>query len=145
MDAEVQIYFHTEEIDFQLETESRFAEWLLLIGEKEEVSIEKITYIFCSDDYLLDVNKTYLNHDYYTDIITFPYKQGKEIESDIFISIDRVKENASDAGVSFLEELYRVMAHGLLHLIGYGDKTDAEKEVMRSKEDDCIAMFETTS
>lgn len=138
---ESEIYFHSEDVDFQLESEIQYIYWLVDIAEKEKVTIEKITYIFCSDEFLLDINKTYLNHDYYTDIITFPYKQGNIVESDIFISIDRVKDNAHDNQVNFKEELHRVMAHGLLHLIGYGDKTTTESQIMRSKENECILLY----
>jgi len=111
------ISFHKEQIEFQL---------------------PPISYIFCSDEYLLDINKTYLDHDYYTDIITFPYKQGKEIESDIFISIDRIKENAQSYGVTFDDELLRVIAHGVLHMVGYGDKTDEQQIEMTKMENQAL-------
>ncbi|KXK39945.1 MAG: rRNA maturation RNase YbeY [Saprospiraceae bacterium] len=114
--------------------EDTYASWLQSIAEEEGKSIESITYIFCSDDYLLEINRQYLNHDFYTDIITFPYQEGDTLESDIFISIDRVKDNANQFGVSFEIELSRVMAHGLLHLIGYDDTTDELTAQMRTKE-----------
>ena len=94
-----------------------------------------ISIIFCSDPYILDINQRYLQHDYFTDIITFDYCEGKVLSGDLFISIDTVRENAAEYGASFEEELNRVMVHGLLHLIGYDDHTPAEQQEMRSKED----------
>jgi probable rRNA maturation factor len=94
-----------------------------------------VSVIFCSDDYLLKINEQYLNHDYYTDIVTFDYVENSVISGDLFISVDRVEENAGQLGVSFDEELYRVIFHGILHLCGFKDKTNAEKEMMREKED----------
>ena len=94
-----------------------------------------ISVIFCSDEYLLNVNKQYLNHDYYTDIITFDYVENKTISGDLFISVDRIKDNAKEYDISFIKELYRVVFHGVLHLVGYNDKTDAEQEIMTEKED----------
>lgn len=95
----------------------------------------EVSVIFCSDDYLLKINEQYLNHNYYTDIVTFDYVENSVISGDLFISVDRVEENAGEMGVSFDEELYRVVFHGILHLCGYKDKTNAEKKVMREKED----------
>jgi probable rRNA maturation factor len=103
--------------------------------------IDTLTYIFCSDDYLLDINKEHLNHDYFTDIITFPYQQGKKIEGDIFISVDRVLENAEVLGVSEKEEMFRVISHGLLHLIGFKDKTEEDEVEMRAAEDKAIKLI----
>lgn len=94
-----------------------------------------ISLIFCSDNYLLDINIKYLNHNYFTDIITFNYVEGEIISGDLFISIDRVKENAIEFETIWIKELYRVIFHGLLHLIGYNDKTEEEKKIMRIKED----------
>jgi len=93
-----------------------------------------LSFIFCSDDYLLDINKKYLNHDFYTDVITFDYSENNILSGDVFISIDRVKENAGTFNVPFEEELQRVMIHGVLHLAGYKDKTDKEKKQMTDKE-----------
>ena len=94
----------------------------------------EISIIFCSDEYLLEMNKAYLEHDYYTDIITFDYVEGDVISGDLFISLDRVKENAEKFETPFLKEVYRVVFHGVLHLVGYKDKTEAEQKVMRKKE-----------
>lgn len=93
-----------------------------------------LSVIFCSDDYLLQMNKDYLDHDYYTDIITFDYVEGEIISGDLFISIDRVRENAKNLEVNLIHELYRVVFHGTLHLVGYKDKTEEEAKLMRDKE-----------
>lgn len=100
-----------------------------------------INFIFCDDDYLLKINKEYLDHDTLTDIITFDYSVGNELHADIFISEERVRDNAADFKVSFDEELMRVMAHGVLHLCGYKDKLSEEEKIMRKKEDEKILMF----
>lgn len=121
--------------------ENSFLSWLENVAKSESKSISSLTYIFCSDDYLLDINIKYLGHDYYTDIITFPYKEGDEVESDLYISLDRVKENAEYYNVSYDEELKRVMVHGLLHLFGYGDKSEEDIQMMREKEDFYITKF----
>lgn len=137
------INFFSEEIDFVLENESQYKEWLNTIFVTYNIDNQLINYIFCSDDYLLEVNKTHLNHDYLTDIITFDMRDAKSapLEADIFISIDRVKENAEEATKPFSNELYRVMAHGVLHLIGYNDKTPEEQVEMRLQEDKCLALL----
>lgn len=95
----------------------------------------KISIILCSDNYLLEINLEYLKHNYYTDIITFNYVDGIVISGDLFISVDRVKENSTEFNTGFIKELYRVIFHGILHLIGYNDKTDEEQKIMRGKED----------
>ena len=137
------ITFHKEEIEFEMPDEQKLMDWLQSLATTHEKTINQLSYIFCSDDYLLEINRTYLNHDYYTDIITFPYKQGKFIESDVFISIDRIQENAQSYKVPFDQELLRVIAHGLLHLMGFKDKSDDEKEEMRAKENWAIEKFNT--
>lgn len=138
-----EISFHlADDVEHPFPTqEADFISWLINVGKSESKSISSLTYIFCSDDYLLDINIKYLGHDYYTDIITFPYKEGDEVESDLYISLDRVKENADDYNVSYDEELKRVMVHGLLHLLGYGDKTEEDIRLMREKEDYYISKF----
>lgn len=135
------IFFHSEDVDLTLD-EELYCEWLAAIASKHNTTILNINYIFCSDEYLLDINRTYLDHDYYTDIITFPYKEGAEIESDIFISIDRTKDNALQNQVSEDIELRRVMAHGLLHLIGFNDKTPELKVEMTKAEDESLILFD---
>ncbi len=101
----------------------------------EGLDLDEISVIFCSDEYLLDVNRQYLNHDYYTDVITFSYAEHNQLNGDIFISVDRVKENAVIFDSSFIKELYRVIIHGVLHLMKYVDKTEEDKEFMRKKEE----------
>lgn len=135
------ITYQKEEVEFELPNEDNLTNWLVGISDSEQKKINLISFIFCSDEYLLRINREYLDHDDYTDIITFPYKQGKEIESDIFISIDRVKENATTFTSTFENELLRVMSHGLLHLMGYKDKTEEDKAEMRKKEDWAIVKF----
>ena len=135
------IYIFNEDTKFSLEDEAGTIEWIQNILYDEGHVDENINYIFCSDDYLHQLNLEYLDHDTYTDIITFDNSEaGENIEADIFISIDRVRENAASLNKSLEEELHRVMIHGLLHIIGYGDKTDSEKQVMREKEDAGLSL-----
>ncbi len=143
----VSITFQSEEIKFTLKEKTRHKNWLIKVAKKDLYSISELNYIFCSDEYLHQVNLDYLNHDTYTDIITFDNsedKKTKTIEGDIFISIDRVKENASKFSASFDDELHRVMAHGLLHLMGYKDKSSKDSAVMRKKEEESILLFKRT-
>jgi rRNA maturation RNase YbeY len=100
-----------------------------------------ITYIFCSDDEILQINKYYLNHDYYTDIITFDYTENNQISGDLFISLDTVKSNAEELGTDYQEELHRVMVHGILHLCGFNDKTPQEEQMMREKENEALTLL----
>lgn len=134
------INFHYE-TNFNLSPEESYQEWLQAIATSEEHHIAELNYIFCNDAYLHKINVEYLNHDTYTDIISFDYTENDEVAGDIFISVKRVRENANTFEVSFHNELLRVMAHGLLHLCGYGDKTNEEKTLMRSKEEEKIKMF----
>lgn len=129
------------ETDFKLLDEVYYADWISRILTLENVEIGQLDYVFCNDDYLLKLNQEYLNHDEYTDIITFNYNEGNTINGDIFISVPRVSENASLYGVDIKDELLRVMAHGALHLVGYGDKTEEEIVVMRAKENKMIELF----
>lgn len=129
------------ETDFLLSNESIIQQWLKDIIKSENKSVGEINYIFCNDDYLLSLNQEYLNHDTFTDIISFDYTIGNEISGDIFISIERVKENASDFNVTFQEELARVLSHGLLHYCGYKDKFIEDELIMREKENEKISMF----
>lgn len=118
-----------------------FASWLSRVCGLEGKTLNEVNLIFCSDEYLLEMNRTHLDHDYYTDIITFDYCDGDLITGDLFISIDRVEENASDASESFTQELNRVVVHGVLHLIGYKDKSEEEERVMRIKEDWALGLI----
>lgn len=129
------------ETDFQLNNESVYEDWIAEIIESEDKTEGEINYIFCDDNYLYDINLQYLNHDTLTDIISFDYTIGSLISGDIFISIERVKENAQEFGVSFEEELKRVMAHGILHYCGYKDKSEEDSKVMRAKEEEKMKMF----
>ena len=129
------------ETEFTLENEEAISSWISNVIKSEGKKEGEINYIFCDDEYLLQINKEHLNHDYYTDIISFDYTVGNEINGDMFISVDRVKENAVDFNVAFDEELKRVIIHGILHYCGYKDKLEEEELLMRNKEDEKIAMF----
>lgn len=129
------------ETDFELENESRYEEWIDAIIESEGKEPGEINYIFCDDDYLHNINMQYLNHDTLTDIISFDYCIGDLISGDIFISIERVKENAKEYEVLFHVELLRVMSHGILHYCGYKDKGEQDEKVMRLKEQEKMNMF----
>lgn len=129
------------ETDFELHNEADFTKWLSTVILSENKKEGEINYIFCDDDYLLEINQQYLNHDTLTDIISFDYSVGNEINGDIFVSVERVKENASDFNVTFHEEIQRVLVHGILHYCGYKDKTESEELVMRTKEEEKMKMF----
>lgn len=129
------------ELDFEIANEELYFDWISKVILSENKSEGEINYIFCDDDYLLDINQQYLNHDTLTDIISFDYSLGNEINGDVYVSIERVKENAVDFNVSFEEELKRVLIHGVLHYCGYKDKTESDEQLMRSKEDEKIKMF----
>lgn len=130
-----------EDVDFEIENQSLITEWINESISAEGLSIGEISLIFCSDEYLLKVNQDHLNHDYYTDIITFDYCENKIVSGDLFISVDRVKENAEAFGVSFNHELSRVIIHGVLHLCGYKDKTTADAEEIREKENFYLSLL----
>jgi rRNA maturation RNase YbeY len=134
------IYYNSE-TDFTLDNQEKITTWIKNTIKEEDYQIEEISYIFCNDSYLLEKNIAYLNHDTLTDIISFDYSVGKIISGDIFISIERVKENAQEFNVSFLNELHRVIIHGILHYCGYKDKTSDQKEVMRSKENYYLSLL----
>lgn len=129
------------ESDFILEKEPVYASWIETIVLSENKTLGEISYIFCDDAYLHNINMQYLNHDTLTDIISFDYTEGDVISGDIFVSIERVKDNAIDFKVYFEEELKRVLAHGVLHYCGYKDKTDTDAALMRAKENEKIKMF----
>lgn len=123
------------ETDFKLPNEIEISTWISSVVVSENCREGEINYIFCNDDYLHEINLKYLNHDTLTDIISFDYSVGKELHGDIYISVDRVADNAKDFKVEFGEELKRVLVHGVLHYCGFKDKSDDDKRVMRSKED----------
>jgi len=135
-----QINFFTEEIQFSLKNESNIKEWINKSIEDENCTSGDINFIFTNDQHLLQINKEYLNHDFFTDIITFDYRDSDTISGDIFISIDRIKENAEGLSNSFYNELHRVLIHGVLHIIGYKDKSAEEETLMRSKEDFYLSL-----
>ncbi len=136
------INFFNEDIDFQLSNKKEVSLWLEKIAISHEKKIVSLNYIFCSDKYLLKLNQSYLNSDYYTDIITFDNSDTSEnIEGDIFISINRVRYNSETISVSFQMELKRVIVHGLLHLLSYNDETETEKKQMREKEKTCLSLL----
>lgn len=129
------IRYFNEDIKFDFRQRLSNNRWLKFVAGSELKTLGNVNIIFCSDNYILDVNMQYLQHDYFTDIITFDYCEGKVLSGDLFISIDSVRENASFFGTEFKDELNRVIVHGLLHLIGYDDHFEEDIKVMRSKED----------
>lgn len=129
------------ESNFNLDNEEAIAAWLSAVIVSEKKKEGEINYIFCDDEYLHKINLEYLNHDTLTDIISFDYTVGNELNGDVFVSIERVQDNAKDFEVSFEEELKRVLVHGVLHYCGYKDKDEESERLMRSKEDEKIAMF----
>lgn len=134
------IYFNYEN-DFVLENEEVVSSWLEAVIASEDKKLGEINYIFCDDEYLHKINLEYLSHDTLTDIISFDYSLGNELHGDIFVSIERVIENAADFKTEFSEELKRVLVHGVLHYCGYKDKSEDEEKLMRSKEDEKLKMF----
>jgi rRNA maturation RNase YbeY len=134
------VSFHSEQTDFSVSNESQIADWLNSVCQKEGKSLSEISIILCSDEYLLDVNQKHLDHDCYTDVITFDYTENSAVSGDIFISIDRVEDNARSLGISVLDELHRIMIHGLLHLLGYSDKTKGARQDMTAKEDFYLSL-----
>lgn len=134
------ISYHFENTDFVFRERDLNNRWLRTVAESEMKRIGDIAIIFCSDGYLLDVNRKYLGHDYFTDIITFDYCEGERLSGDLFISVDSVRENAIEYGTEFANELNRVMVHGLLHLIGYDDHTEEDVKTMREKENQYLEI-----
>lgn len=132
--TEASILFEFEDVTFDLPDEQKLVAWLKTIADREGMPVRELNFIFCSDEHLRGINVEYLDHDYFTDVITFPYSEDA-VHGDIFISADRVRDNAAVQGVSFENELLRVMAHGVLHLAGYEDKTPEKKAVMSGRED----------
>lgn len=129
------------ENDFKLEHEDAVTEWISKVILSEDKKEGEINYIFCDDAYLLEINQQYLHHDTLTDIISFDYSVGNKLHGDVFISVERVRENASDFNVSFYEEILRVMVHGVLHYCGYKDKRESDEIRMREKENEKIKLF----
>lgn len=134
------VSYHTEDTAFIFKGKVKNTKWLKLVAESEIKQLGDIAIIFCSDNYILDVNIKYLQHDYFTDIITFDYCEGNVLSGDLFISIDSVKENALFYGTEFADELNRVIVHGLLHLVGYDDHTPDDQKLMREKENYYLSL-----
>lgn len=139
------INLQTENVKFTLKNKTLLKQWIKEVIEKKKRKTGEITFVFCNDNYLLNINKQYLNHDTFTDIITFDYSKEdskQPISGDIFISIERVKENALKYSKTFENELHRVIIHGVLHLLGYTDKTKIAKEEMTKQENLCLKILE---
>ena len=135
------IYFESEGIDFVLSNQQVYVDWIFSFSETYDKIPEELNFTFCSDNQLLEINRKHLNHDYFTDIITFDYCIEEKLFGDIFISIDRVEDNAITYDVPFEKELLRVLAHGVLHLIGFKDKSAEDEKEMRMAEDKAMALF----
>ncbi len=133
--------FFEETPEFDL-TNLKIEQNIEKLAESENRTLGDISYILCSDNYLLEINRQYLNHDYFTDVITFDYSEENVISGDIFISVDTVADNAKEYNVTFEKELERVMVHGVLHLVGYNDKSDSEVKQMRAKENQYLSLFD---
>jgi len=136
------VSFFSEDIDFKVVNPIKTKKWIKNASFSEGYEVSQLNYIFCSDEYLLEINKQYLDHDYFTDIITFDNsEEDKELEGDIYISVDRVRDNAETFHTDFDSEMRRVLIHGLLHLVGYEDSSEALKTAMRAKEDEYLRLF----
>ncbi|MGN7890471.1 rRNA maturation RNase YbeY [Dyadobacter endophyticus] len=136
------VSFFSEDIDFKVVNPLKTKKWIKNASFSEGYEVSQLNYIFCSDEYLLEINKQYLDHDYFTDIITFDNsEEDKELEGDIYISVDRVRDNAETFHTDFDSEMRRVLIHGLLHLVGYEDSSEALKTAMRAKEDEYLRLF----
>lgn len=132
----------SEKCSFRLKNKLKIKRWIKQVVENYGYKLGEISYVFCSDERILEVNKQYLSHDFYTDIITFDYVEKERVSGDIFISIDRVEENAKDFNVTFQQELLRVIIHGVLHLLGFEDHNQEEQQIMRQKENEAIALWD---
>ncbi|MDQ2179380.1 rRNA maturation RNase YbeY [Marinifilum sp. D714] len=135
------ITYNSCETEIPAIDQKRISDWVNRVVVNNGSEIGEINYYFCSDDYLLEMNREHLNHDYYTDIITFDYTVANIISGDLFISVDTVRDNAEEYKCEYLEELYRVIIHGVLHLLGIDDKTDEDQAIMTQKEDESLALL----
>ncbi len=134
------VRYYCEDVKFLFKNKIANNRWLKMVAGSEIKTLGDISIIFCSDNYILDVNIRYLHHDYFTDVITFDYCEGNKLSGDLFISIDSVRENSIEFGTEFDEELHRVIVHGVLHLIGYDDHTPEDQKIMRAKEDYYLSL-----
>jgi len=137
------ICYETSGISFPNIKRRDTTRWIKKVIEHFDKKQGLITYIFCSDEEILRINKSYLNHDYYTDIITFDYSEGDKLSGDLFISLETVKTNSEKFKTDYEEELHRVMIHGILHLCGYDDTTSTERKMMRTREEEALSLIET--
>jgi probable rRNA maturation factor len=135
------IFFHSIDVSFNLKDKKRFRKWISDEIKINSLKVGQVNIIFCSDDYLLVINRKYLNHDFYTDIITFNYNDRKTISADLYISIERVKENSVNFNTEFITELKRVIIHGILHLLGNEDHLPELKNIIHNKEDEALKRF----
>lgn len=135
------ILFFKADVAFRFQGKSKISDWIKKVVKREDGSLNSLNVIFCSDHYLLEINRDFLNHDYLTDIITFDYSEGRKLSGEIYISIDRVRDNAGGLNLPFEIELRRVIIHGVLHLLGYKDKTASQKKIIRMKEDECLKLL----
>ncbi|MDH6342969.1 putative rRNA maturation factor [Parabacteroides sp. PFB2-12] len=136
------ICYYAEDIAFPPIKRRKVSQWIKAVAATYEQAVGDISYIFCSDEKILEVNRQYLEHDYFTDIITFDYTEGKRISGDLFISLETVKTNAEKFGTTYEEELHRTIIHGILHLCGIDDKGPGEREIMEENENKALALFE---
>ena len=135
------VFYHSESIELPNINQERITAWIKEIAAKYDRSVGSVNYIFCSDEVILKVNREFLQHDYYTDIITFDYSTSESISGDIYISLETVETNAHKYNNNFMEELHRVIIHGILHLCGVNDKSAEEEQTMRAAEDDALAQL----
>lgn len=137
------IDFLTEDIDSPSINEELLKKWISKIIKNKDYNVGAISIIFCSDEYIIEQNRQFLNHDYYTDIITFDYCENRNISGDLLISLDTVRSNSEQYKTNFTEELHRVIIHGILHLLGFDDKTPESRSIMRKEEDKSLAILQT--
>lgn len=137
------IQFSSHRTRFKLPNPKKTAAWIEKVAKTERSTIDSLSYVFCSDKYLLGINERYLHHDTFTDIITFDFTEGgsSSLEGEIYISVQRVRENAKKLGIDFSQELHRVIVHGVLHLVGYKDKSEKERKEMRKREDKYLEIL----
>ena len=135
------VSYYAEEVKLPAIKKRVTTAWIRSVAAVYGKKVGDVSYIFCSDEKILEVNKEYLQHDYYTDIISFDYTEGKRISGDLFISLDTVKSNAEQFGVDYNEELHRIIIHGILHLCGINDKAEGEREIMTQKENEALALM----
>lgn len=138
------IYFTSEKPGFDLKEKLRVKRWITEVVKTNGKRVGDISYLFCGDDQLIEVNREYLDHDTYTDIITFDYVEGDVISGDIMISVDRIRENAEVFKATFERELHRVIIHGVLHLLGQKDKSEADSAMMHKREDEALVLWDST-